>query len=279
MTADRTDFSHDDIRSLLGAYAIHAVDDHERDAVESHLTGCVPCADEVARLVEASAVMGLVDLEEPAPELWSRILTDMRADDVASGPASTARADTPAGSAAGSGSAASKGGSATLRDVAPVIALDAAREVRRHRRSRLRLAIGSAAAAAAVVVPITASITAGGGSAPSLAALADQARDQSGTRAVELRDGDGGRVGEVILTGAGVGYLRSESLPALPDGSTYQLWAIIDGTPVSAGLLGRSPNTSAFTVTTEIEAIAVSVERRQGASAPTSTPVAVATLA
>jgi hypothetical protein len=162
--------------------------------------------------------------------------------------------------------------------VAPVIALDAAREARRQRRSRLRLALGSAAAAAVMAVPITAAVT-GGGNAPSLAALADDARGRAGSRSVELRTDAGARVGEVILTGSGVGYLRSESLPELPEGSTYQLWAIIAGAPVSAGLLGPRPTTSAFTVDGEIDAMAVSVERRSGAAAPSAAPVALATLA
>ncbi len=257
--------SHDDIRSLLGAYAVHAVEEDERALVEAHLVTCQECATEVDALVETAALLGMAEHEEPSPALWSRILTEIS-------PASPASFSGPAAEPEPSRAPRS------LREVAPVIALDAAREARRERRSRVRLAIGSAAAAIALAVPVTAAIV-GGSSAPSLAALAEQARGRSDSRAVELVATDGHRVGEVILTGSGVGYLRPDGLDPLPAGRTYQLWAVIDGVPVSAGLLGADPEVSTFTVNGDVVAMAVSVEDAKGASAPSAAPVASAQLA
>ena len=40
--------THQEIEELLGAYALDAVDDDERDLVEAHLAGCPRCRAEVA---------------------------------------------------------------------------------------------------------------------------------------------------------------------------------------------------------------------------------------
>lgn len=45
-----TDDTHD-VQSLLGAYAMDALDDSERDTVERHLISCPACAAEAADLV------------------------------------------------------------------------------------------------------------------------------------------------------------------------------------------------------------------------------------
>ena len=40
----------------------------------------------------------------------------------------------------------------------------------------------------------------------------------------------------------------SRTLPALPSAQTYQLWGIVDGQPISLGLLGDAPNQATFTL-------------------------------
>jgi anti-sigma factor RsiW len=57
---------------LLGAYALDAVDDDERQAIERHLDNCAQCRREVAEHREVAGMLASGWL--PAPEgLWDRI--------------------------------------------------------------------------------------------------------------------------------------------------------------------------------------------------------------
>lgn len=56
--------SHDEIRSLLGAYALDAVDRYEADVVDSHLRVCACCC------AEAN------DHRQVVSTLWLRLATD-----------------------------------------------------------------------------------------------------------------------------------------------------------------------------------------------------------
>ena len=46
---------------------------------------------------------------------------------------------------------------------------------------------------------------------------------------------------KVVVDESGRGYVIPENLPPLDEGSTYQLWSVDRGTPVSLGLLGSDP--------------------------------------
>lgn len=72
-----TTTAHDRIRGLLGAYALGALDDDERVAVDRHLELCSECRAEVAQLREAAA--SIVEPEEPAPaDVWERVSKAIR---------------------------------------------------------------------------------------------------------------------------------------------------------------------------------------------------------
>ena len=67
-----TNFTHHDIQELLGAFALDAVDDTERDVIEAHLAGCPRCRAEVEGHRETAAL--LAHSGERAPEgVWDRI--------------------------------------------------------------------------------------------------------------------------------------------------------------------------------------------------------------
>ncbi len=235
---------------LVAAYAIHAVDDDERDFVEAHLDDDPQYRIELGRHLVAAAAL---TPEAPVPtSTWDAIVARTGATATVE-PNDTTTALRP--------------------DVANVIALDAARAAR---RSRLRVAVTAAAASAALVVPLTLQFA--GSGTPSIAALASKAAKQSGTRTVVLNDGSGNEVASAVVTADGRGYLRRDTLPALPAGQSYQLWAITGATPVSAGVLGRDPSVVAFTVDAPTSAIAISVEPTAGSTQPTDTPIAVGNL-
>ncbi len=249
--------SHEEIKSLLAPYALHALDDDDLQTVESHLATCTECADEFADLVETSSMIALTEIEAPPIKLWGRIETGMRAENVESEPTTTE-------------TAASE--ELTRSTAAPVVSLD---QHRARRRTSIRSAMLGAAAAAAVLVPITTFVVQPG--TPSIAALADRAASTDGARRISLNSPDNTKLGEVILDANGHGYFRSQSMTELPEGKTYQLWTIVDGTPVSVGVLGRSPKTAAFTADNQLQAVAVSIENASGAVSP-STPIGVAAL-
>ncbi|MFJ4962848.1 zf-HC2 domain-containing protein [Streptomyces sp. NPDC088729] len=66
--------SHQVLKALLGAWALSACSAGETAAVEEHLTGCAPCADEALRLRDAVGLLhtdGSLDLD---PTLRSRVM-------------------------------------------------------------------------------------------------------------------------------------------------------------------------------------------------------------
>ena len=271
--------SHAEMRELLGAYAVHALEDDEFERVAAHLDGCPECRDEVDDLLDASASLGLSAIEPPSTAMWERIAAEVRA------PATTGTAGARPEGVVRPGEHRSAAAERTppvaaemTRDrMAPVIALDAAREAKRERRSKWRIGVASAAAAVALAVPITSALS--GSSAPSLAALAKTASSSDGARVVSLASADGITLADVVVTKEGKGYLQHSTLPALPAGRTYQLWALAGDKAVSAGVLGPNPDISAFTVNPAISAMAISVEPSDGSAQPTTTPVASAAVA
>ncbi|MGH9042204.1 MAG: zf-HC2 domain-containing protein, partial [Acidimicrobiia bacterium] len=68
--------SHQDIQELLGAFALDAVDEDERDLIEVHLAGCPRCRAEVATHRETAAL--LANGGDRAPEgVWARITANL----------------------------------------------------------------------------------------------------------------------------------------------------------------------------------------------------------
>ena len=242
---------------LIAAYAVHAVDDQERSFVDAHLGDDPAYEAELGRHLVAAAALAV---EAPVlSSTWDAI----RARTSGAGPADidlTRQSDPEVFPAP-----------MTPR-LANVIALDAARAAR---RSKVRVAVAAAVATAALVVPLTLTFT---GSSPSLAALASKAANERGTRKVTLQDEAGLAVADVVVTADGRGFLRRDTLPELPPGQSYQLWAITGETPVSGGVLGRDPSVVAFTVDAPTSAIALSIEPTAGSTQPSATPSAVGSL-
>jgi len=68
-------------------------------------------------------------------------------------------------------------------------------------------------------------------------------------------------------------------LDAPPEGHTYQAWQIVDGAPVSVGILSAHAGQVAFIADLDAaSAVALSVEPLGGSQAPTTTPILVTEL-
>ena len=64
-----------DVHDLTAAYALHALDDVEREKFEAHLAHCERCRDELAMLQESAAALAwAVESPAPPPHLRERIL-------------------------------------------------------------------------------------------------------------------------------------------------------------------------------------------------------------
>lgn len=65
-------------------------------------------------------------------------------------------------------------------------------------------------------------------------------------------------------------YLNAENLPKAPEGMQYQLWALVDGKPVSAGMYSAEKNTKEILANIpKAQAFAITLEKQGGSDAPT----------
>jgi hypothetical protein len=285
-----TTMSHDEIRSMLGAYALDAIDDDERLCIADHLSDCNECAFEVVELLDTASVVAL-STHEPVPELlWSKISAGM----------STAAGGTSTTVTSLLGSQPESTWPAIVRpeqvvDLTDEVQLESApapiatvSDMATHRATRAKRGVSarvvvtaftSAAAAILIVGPIAQSFIQP--KPVTMTSLAAAAEKTTGTRTIDMvSTGDSvTRIGDVVITTNGEGFIRIDDLPVLPDGKTYQLWTVVDGKPVSAGLLGTQPGTAAFVVSSNAQAVALSVEDSVGATQPSVGPIAVAALA
>jgi hypothetical protein len=97
---------------------------------------------------------------------------------------------------------------------------------------------------------------------------AEDAAMEPGARVADLVSDKGTVMASVVTTVDGRGYVVVENLPKLPEGQTYQLWALMpDGmqpTMVSVGVLGRNPTVRAFTTDAKVKGYGLTMEDSPG---------------
>ena len=86
--------------------------------------------------------------------------------------------------------------------------------------------------------------------------------------AVYLTSGGGRLNAEVVALPDGQAYLIGSNLPAIQADRTYQLWGLVDGQPVSLGLLGTHPQLVAFRIEPAVTRLMVTAEPQGGRPAP-----------
>lgn len=267
---------HDELIDLLGAYALDAVDEDERRAVEDHLDVCAECRAEVARHLEVAAALGTTAAAAAPDELWASIALHI-GDGPVEVPASPLlpRLTAPTVEPAGPGSPSASGDT--------VVSLDA-------RRRRSAGFIAGLVAAAAVIAFLAVGLVQANDqnrelteqlaqipATPSIDQLAAAALEAPSNRVLELTSEDGGELATAVVTPGGEGYLVSSGLEPLPADRTYQLWNIGDAGAVSLGVLGNDPGASAFHVQGPISTLAITAERAGGVPSPENIPLATST--
>lgn len=235
---------HEETQELLGAYALDAVSDDERDLVDRHLRDCARCRAEVAEHREAAALLAH---GAPAPAgLWDEISGAIAGQPPQKKLVPMVRPGTWRGGWAAAAAVAAVAAAVTgflgVRLVQQGDQIDAIRNT-----VRMQGLAGAASAAAA---------------------------DPRGEH-VSLVAEEGSTLATVVVLPDGTGYLIRPILPSLPDDRTYQLWALVGKATVSAGVLGNRPNVSAFSVDMPVDGFAISEERHGGVPVPQSPPIAI----
>jgi len=241
--------NHDDIRQLLGAYALDAVDPDERDVIDAHLEECPSCLSEVINHREMAALMATTpELDEPfelpSPELWGAIA------------ASTLALDN-------------------------VVPLAAARV--KSRDARRRATVWGSLAAVFLLVVASLSVEVGHlhqqvgslqhqSATGSLSAQLTAAIHQPGHRTIYLDAANGSERALAVLTKGGTAYFVNKDLSPLSANETFQLWAVSNGHVISLGVMGANPKVESFHVEPTMSQLLVNVEPAGGTVTPT-TPV------
>src|SRR5207237_341133 len=63
-------------------------------------------------------------------------------------------------------------------------------------------------------------------------------------------------------------YLLNNNLPAAPQGKQYQLWALVDGKPVDAGMMDVCAGVCHMKNIPKAEAFAITLEKQGGSPSP-----------
>jgi anti-sigma factor RsiW len=267
-------FTHQDIQDLLGAFALDAVDDEERDVIEAHLAGCPRCRAEVEGHRETAAL--LAHSGERAPEgVWDRIATALDesppaldltrivpGQETAEPPEQADElAERRAGRAAPRSipRSISLGVAAATMAIAAAVALFLGVALGRNDNGRLERLEALAQDMEKAVV-----------SNAAYAALNDPANEQ-----IRLVSADGTASAQLVRRPDGTGYLVPGTLAPLPAGRVYQLWAVRSDAKISLGVLGSVPEVAAFRMMGPVAAFAVTEEVAGGVAASQNQPVVV----
>lgn len=226
----------EELRELLGAYALNAIDADERAQVDALLLTDADARAELHELEHAAAWLGHASLR-PRAAAWDEIAAEVARDP-----------ETPA-----------------APDPTPI-------RVRRHPASRRLLAIAATVLiAVAGVAGVVALASRDDGKAP-VAARAAAAARRSDARLVALRSPDQPWAARVVVLPDGTAYIRAHDMPAPGAGRELQLWSVTPSGPVSAGAM-HGTQWQQFRAAPGATAFAVTNEPQGGSRVPTTTPL------
>ena len=234
-----------ELHELLGAYALDALDGDELDQVEEWLERSPDARDEVAALRETVALLAYGGAEAPV-SLWSRI-------------------------------------EEALGEEPPALVLPLA-PGRPQRKAGVAMRVTAAlAVASAIAAGVTAVIVSNEMSRQderltrvaadmehsNLRRAAEAVANDPQARRVRLVADETSVSADVAVMPNGAGYLMGHGVPKLPEGRTYQLWAMT-GDPgsarvISAGVLGRSFDVAAFRAPASARGYMITDEAMPGA--------------
>lgn len=248
--------STDELHTLTGAYAVHALDAPEERDFEQHMAGCDACALEVAELRATAVRLGLGVSVPPPPQMREAVLRRIGG----------VRQEPP--------SQSGPAGTGTVRG-----------GVRRARRLP-RLALAACLAAAVALGGVAAWQYQRASDATEQSARAEQ-RGEALTRlltapdarTVSSRDLPKGSEGTVVVSRSrDEAAFVASGMPDPPSGKVYQLWFNDGDSMRAAGLMDDSSKTAAVMLEGKVDkasGMGITVEPAGGSPQPTSSPVAL----
>jgi anti-sigma-K factor RskA len=248
-----------DAHTLTGAYALDALDEHERRLFKQHLASCPPCAQEVAELRATAARLGMAAAAEPPQRLRERVLAAVARTRQEPPLAAASRHALPPVSRRRWPLRVAVAAAALLLALSGTLGWLAWRTERQldTAQERLSRALGCADRVTSVV------------GAPDAVAV-------TGTGAT------GGAATVVVSRSRGEGLLLASGLPPAPVGHTYQVWLIGPPGPRSAGLVAAGTSgcdaVLAFPPGSDSERVGVTVEPAGGSPRPTTTPLVLVSM-
>ncbi|MEM7326225.1 MAG: anti-sigma factor [Actinomycetota bacterium] len=251
------------MHDLVGAYALHALDNEERAAFEAHLETCTRCQDELTALTEAASFLAEGVATDPPGEMRSRVLGAVADQPQESGLDAVAPADVDTDAQADADVQADV-------DVDVDTDVDAVVDLADRRRSAGRWLLTAAAALILVagigLGVLLAARTGGGDSVDNVVAAADARRLQL--------DGEPGRLEVVWSAEEDRVAIIGDGLDDSGGGRIYALWFVLaDGSSVApAGLFDPVDGSVAEVLDVDdIEAVGwgVTIEPDGGSPQPT----------
>lgn len=186
-----------DIHALSGAYAVDALDEHERELFERHLTGCADCHAEVLSLREAAATLAETSAGSPPAALRESVLSAI----------------------------------STVRPLPPVSTPSAPRS-----RRRLPALVAAAAAVVALLGSAVLVTQPWDDETSQTQVSAADVVNAPDARQVQRRF-DGATATVYHSASLGRAAVVFDDLPPAPPGRVYELWLQQDGVMVPAGLV------------------------------------------
>lgn len=287
MSTEGTGLTPEELRDLLAAWALDAVDDRERAVVERAIAADPELALEARGLLETTALLAGSVAAAPPPALRADVLAaiarepqqtpsddDAAAHPGAAAPSTPAPVATPAPTAPASPAQAPTSPSPTA---APHETPAPSPQPRRHGPGRWQRFALAAVVAGALAVPATVAYQTSqrAEQAEQQVAALEQAMREPGATLVQGDVAGGGRAAAVLTDGTAV--FTASDLPDPGEGLAYQLWRADGETMVSAGVLSTHDGRVTTTVSADIpvDVLAVSIEPAGGSTAPTTDPIVI----
>jgi hypothetical protein len=244
--------SHDEASELLAVAALHAVDAETLAAIEEHAATCPRCQSELDGYRAVAAAIGNSVSELPEG-LWTNISSQLwerkgEASEIPPLDIGDTRAE--------------------------IVAITSARSSRRTRSVLGTLALAAAASIVVLALSLSSAQThvTNLQSAIRLASrsAAQRAMTTPGHQIVNLTSATNQELAEFVMLPDGTGYLVKSTMPALSSNDTYQLWGIVEGSPVSIGVMGPSPGHVTFTLNASPgpTELAITVQKAGGSLTP-----------
>jgi anti-sigma-K factor RskA len=223
-----------DLHTLSGAYVLDALSPEEAEEFRLHLEQCQACRDEVRELREAAATMGASEALAPPADLRARVL---------------AAAD-------------------RQPQLPPRVTT-----LERTRSFPTRFAVVAAAIVVVLAGAVGIVLSQRSEEQPPVAAAVSQVFDAADAKTATVDTANGGRVTVATSQQLGRMALETDTLPELRDRHVYQLWAVHNGTPTSAGVVRDLDAGAAMAMPAAGTTVAITIEPAGGSAEPTTKPI------